>query len=220
MRTFCFCVCLCLSFIFYTRALGQDPLRFSETVAELKAEMPESEDHLIIFTGSSSIRMWKDVADRYPDYNIVNRGFGGSQMSDLLYFLDDLVINSNPCQVFIYEGDNDISAGKSNEQILTDAEMVFKKIWAANPDTEIVLISPKPSVARWNLKEQYLALNKSLAARADSDPKLKFVDVWTPVLDDNGLVRSDIFLKDNLHMNEKGYAVWEETIRPFLRSCK
>lgn len=220
MRAFWFLICIYFSVDMSTGIFAQDPLRFSEAIEEMNATSLKSPENLIIFTGSSSIRMWKDVAERYAGYNIVNRGFGGSQMSDLLYFLDDIVIKSNPCQVFIYEGDNDISAGKSKEQIIADAEKVIAKIWAANPDTEIVLISPKPSVARWNLKEQYLALNKSLASRARSEAKLKFVDVWTPVLDENGIVRSDIFLEDNLHMNAKGYEVWEETIRPYLRKCQ
>ncbi|MCB0666260.1 MAG: hypothetical protein KDC80_10575, partial [Saprospiraceae bacterium] len=79
--------------------MAQDPLRFSKDIEEMKSEKLKSTDGLIIFTGSSSIRMWKDVAERFPDYNIVNRGFGGSQMSDLLYFLDDIVIRSKPCQV-------------------------------------------------------------------------------------------------------------------------
>lgn len=107
---------------------AQDPTRFADQIAEFKNDAPVSGDNLIIFTGSSSVRMWKDVADRYSDFNIVNRGFGGSQMSDLLYYLDDIVTSSKPCQVFIYEGDNDINAGKSTDEILMDASKVLEKI--------------------------------------------------------------------------------------------
>ncbi|MCB0664920.1 MAG: hypothetical protein KDC80_03815, partial [Saprospiraceae bacterium] len=123
-------------------------------------------------------------------------------------------------QVFIYEGDNDISSGKTRDEILEDTKMVLDKIWSSDPETEIVLISPKPSVARWNLKEQYLALNTALSDLAEDHENLRFADVWHPALDENGMVMKDIFIQDNLHMNQKGYAIWETTIKPFLKDCK
>jgi lysophospholipase L1-like esterase len=202
---------------FLTRA--QDPLRFEKEIERIVEETSEFESPVTIFTGSSSIRMWRNVAGTYPDYHIVNRGFGGSQMSDLLYFLDALVLQSKPCQVFIYEGDNDISAGKSTEQIMLDAEIVCGRIWEASPNTEIVFISPKPSVARWHLKDRYLELNEALKIFAMKHPNTQFADVWSPALGSDGVVLQDIFLEDNLHMNQKGYAIWEAVIRPFLKQC-
>lgn len=199
---------------------AQDPLRFSAEIEQMKSQDISSSGDLIIFTGSSSVRMWKDVADRFPGYHIINRGFGGSQMSDLLYFLDDLVIDAKPCQVFIYEGDNDLSAGKTTSQILNDTKEVLERIWEASPDTDIVLISPKPSVARWNISDKYLHLNQALQELSEQYPNLHFADVWTPALDKDGTVMKDIFLEDNLHMNPKGYAIWEKTIRPFLKDCR
>ncbi|MCB0685538.1 MAG: hypothetical protein KDC53_03405 [Saprospiraceae bacterium] len=211
--------CIVLILITSLNLHAQDPTRFADQIEQMKAMPPQSKENLIIFTGSSSVRMWKDVASTFPEYNIVNRGFGGSQMSDLLYYVEDIVIKDMPCEVFIYEGDNDISAGKSTDAILQDTREVVEKIWAANPHTDIVLISPKPSVARWNMRDKYLALNQELRKMAKDNSHLRFVDVWTPALDADGVVFQDIFLEDNLHMNAKGYAIWEKAVRPYLRKC-
>jgi lysophospholipase L1-like esterase len=212
---------LCLMLLCGLITNAQDPLRFEKEIEKIidETSITENEKSLTIFTGSSSIRMWRNVAETYPEFHIANRGFGGSQMSDLLYYLDVLVLQAKPCQVFIYEGDNDISAGKSTEQIMMEAKKVCEKIWESSPNTEIVFISPKPSVARWNLKERYLELNQSLRRYATEHEYVKFADVWSPALGSDGVVLQDIFLSDNLHMNEKGYAIWETVIRPFLKAC-
>lgn len=206
-------------FISTNFVFSQDPLRFQAEIERMITEPAPPPDKLIIFTGSSSVRMWKNLMEAYPEFNLVNRGFGGSQMSDLLYYLDDLVLKSNPCQVFIYEGDNDISSGKTTEQIIMDTEAVCQKIWATNPDITIVLISAKPSVARWHLKGQYEQLNQAFKEMAITYGQLEFADVWTPSLDPDRMVFKDIFLEDNLHMNAKGYAIWKKTLQPFLRKC-
>lgn len=208
---------LCVCFMLIS-SQAQDPVRFQTQIDELVSLKRPSGNH-IIFTGSSSIRMWKNVNEVYPAYSIVNKGFGGSQMSDLSYYLDDLVLKSDPCQVFIYEGDNDLNAGKAVAEILGDTDKVISRIKGHNPAINIVLISPKPSVARWHLKEEYEALNRALAELASRDAQVEFADVWTPALDGNGVVFQDMFLSDNLHMNDKGYDIWKQVIEPFLSDC-
>src|SRR4051794_32863983 len=49
-----------------------------------------------LFSGSSSIRMWKTVARDFPGFNVLNRGFGGSQISDSVDFVDRIVVPSEP----------------------------------------------------------------------------------------------------------------------------
>ncbi|NND34433.1 MAG: G-D-S-L family lipolytic protein [Saprospiraceae bacterium] len=198
---------------------AQDPLRFQSQIRELEALPEATRGAHIIFTGSSSIRMWKTLAEDFTEHEVVNKGFGGSQMSDLGYYLEELVLSNEPCQIFIYEGDNDLNAGKTTDQILTDTREILARVQKSNPETQVVLISPKPSVARWHLKVKYEDLNKQLRLLADEDPHWAFADVWSPALDKNGEVLKDIFIDDNLHMNAKGYAIWKETIEPFLSSC-
>lgn len=193
----------------------EDPTRFAAQVKQLVSEA-DTDGGDIIFTGSSSVRMWKDVDSTYPSVKILNHGFGGSTMNDLLHYLDELVLQHNPRQVFIYEGDNDVAANIAAEQVLTTTSKVVEKILTHNPDCSIVFISPKPSVARWHLLEQYQALNNELAAFCQEKENVQFADVWTPMLDKDGMVFKDIFLADNLHMNAKGYAIWTKALKPYL----
>ncbi len=196
---------------------GQDPLRFADQVAEIKDRQIDSKNPLIIFTGSSSIRMWTDLEDRFPQYHLLNNGFGGSHFSDLIHYADELILRFNPTQVFIYEGDNDLAAGKSAAEIKRDTRKIVEIIHMTNKDCEVVLISPKPSLARWHLKEKYQELNKALREYADGKPAVKFADVWTPMLAPDGNVKNDLFIDDGLHMNQKGYDIWYEVLKPYLR---
>src|SRR5690606_22436751 len=128
----------------------------------------------IVFTGSSSIRMWEDLDLRFPEHQVLNTGFGGSQFSDLEAYLDQLVLDYRPVKVFIYEGDNDISARKRQREILETAENVILRLKRAKADLQIVLISPKPSISRWNLRGKYKRLNRKLNRLADNYQGVEF----------------------------------------------
>lgn len=169
----------------------------------------------IVFTGSSSIRMWKDVQQMFPEHQIINTGFGGSQTSDLLYYIYDLIYRYHPKKVFIYEGDNDISAGKSTDTIMTEIKELVRRINKFDPSMEIVLISPKPSIARWNLKGKYQRVNKKLKTWASKTPKVQYVDMWEVMVAQNKL-NKNIFLEDGLHMNAKGYSLWYNALKPYV----
>ncbi len=214
MRIFIFLSVLCLSI----SLSAQDPARFKSEIDNLLlADSSVNHKKLILFTGSSSIRIWKSLGADFPKQNTLNRGFGGSEMTDLLYYAGQLIIKHNPKQIFIYEGDNDINSGKSPEEILETADQLLSLIRAQLPkNVKVVFISAKPSVARWHLKETYIAYNTQLKAWTDQHKKVLFADVWTPMLDSNGEVLKDIFMEDGLHLNEKGYKIWTGTIRGFL----
>ena len=197
---------------------GQDPTRFESAIIAYEEQdkvipFPEG---AVLFVGSSSVRMWKTLDQDLAEVTTVNRGFGGSQFSDLLYYLDRIVTNYKPSKIFIYEGDNDISAGKKPKEILAEAKEVRSRISRALPGVPVYFIAAKPSVARWKLRKKYQQLNSQLAIYASKTPNTGFVNVWAPALDENGEVKKDIFLEDNLHMNEKGYAIWTKAIKPFL----
>ncbi len=172
----------------------------------------------VLFVGSSSIAIWQDVADYFTDYRVLNRGFGGSQFSDLIYYADRVIYPYKPSKIFIYEGDNDVAAGDKPKAILKEAKKLRKMI-AENLGEEIpvIFISPKPSGARWHLKEPYEKVNRMLQKYAAKTPNTEFADVWTPALDKNGEVFKHIFLKDNLHMNAEGYKIWQTVLMPYIR---
>lgn len=197
---------------------AQNSERFQKEVDSIVSHnLSVDRSDLILFTGSSSIRMWKDLKKAFPNHNVVNLGFGGSEMADLLYYLDKLVLQFKPKQVFIYEGDNDIAVGRSPEKIFAAADATLARIREELPQTEVIFISPKPSVARWHMKDKYEAFNNSLQAWTKDKRNVTYADVWTPMLKKDGVVRDDIFLRDKLHMNKKGYAIWTEELGKYLK---
>lgn len=199
---------------------AQDPSRFADQVSEIQnkyATLLDSTKETLVFTGSSSVRMWKSLESMFPDHQIVNSGFGGSQASDLLAYCDALITDFKPVKVFIYEGDNDISAKKKSKEIIKTFEQIIDQVKKSDPSAQIVLISPKPSISRWNLRRKYKRLNRKLKRLAKKDDGLEFADVWTPMLDGKK-VKQDIFIADGLHMNAKGYALWYDAIKPFVET--
>ena len=197
---------------------AQDPERFEEEVMAITQKYDTVWDQskkTIVFTGSSSIRLWEDLEERFPAYQVINSGFGGSQTSDLLVFLDELVLKYQPDQVFIYEGDNDLQDKKSPGKILKTSKEVISKIKATNSATSVVLISAKPSIARWDLRRKYRRFNRKLKKLCEKNPALLFANVWDPML--NGKeIRTDLFIEDGLHMNSKGYEIWYNVLSNYV----
>ena len=200
-------------------ATAQDPNRFKEQVDELVNQEYNfsTNKKLVVFAGSSSIRMWKDVADYFPDFNVINNGFGGSHFSDLLYFYNQLILKPAPEILFVYEGDNDIASNKKPGKILKEAKQLAAKIQHDLPETHVVYISPKPSIARVHLKNTYIKFNSKLEKYCKKHDNIEFADVWYPMLDNKGNVFKDVFLEDGLHMNKKGYDIWGKVIGGFLK---
>jgi len=155
--------CIFLLTIFWScRFNSSDPHRFDEEIKKIsKLPIPEGEG-LTVFTGSSSIRMWEGIKKDCSGVPVVNTGFGGSHMSDLLFFIEQTILRFQPDKVFIYEGDNDIAADKSPDAILKITKQVTNKILKSNPDITIHFISAKPSPSRWEYKEQYIQFNTLL----------------------------------------------------------
>ncbi|MCK0136075.1 GDSL-type esterase/lipase family protein [Arenibacter sp. S6351L] len=170
----------------------------------------------IVFVGSSSIKMWEELQDMFPGHQVLNSGFGGSQASDLLIFLDSIVLRYNPKKVFIYEGDNDVAAGKGTDEIIGNMKEIIKKVKRHNVATEIVLISTKPSIARWDLKGEYKRLNRHLRRLGKRADSVFYADVWKPMIS-KGKLKKSIFLKDGLHMNATGYRLWYDVLKDYIK---
>jgi lysophospholipase L1-like esterase len=169
----------------------------------------------VLFVGSSSIRMWPQEKS-FPKHATINRGFGGSQIADSVHFADRLVLKHEPGTIVFYAGDNDIARMKSPEQVAEDFQAFVKIVHEKLPKTKIVFIGIKPSLARWKLAETIQRANKLIQAQCEKGERLVFVDVFPPMLGDDGKPRPELFLKDGLHMTEAGYAVWTKLILPHL----
>ena len=203
---------LIISILANANLSAQDPHRFDEQIERFSELSIIEDEYLAIFTGSSSIRFWTDLVKNCDGMQVINTGFGGSHMSDLLYFLDETVLRFQPVKVYIYEGDNDISAGKKPKKILKTTKQITRKILDSNSETKIYFISAKPSPLRWSYKEEYVAFNSLLKDYCDSQDQLVYIDVWGAMLDTNGRVTPHIFVSDSLHLNRQGYLLWKEII--------
>ncbi|MDA0788841.1 MAG: GDSL-type esterase/lipase family protein [Proteobacteria bacterium] len=182
----------------------------------------------IVATGSSSMLYWRDrIQTDLAPLTIIPRGFGGSNMYDLRYFLPELVLRHEPRAVMIYEGDNDIALGASPEQVLLHFAAIVEELHLKLPGTRVYILAIKPSVSRWHLWPQMHETNERFRAFSAADPLVTYVDVATPMIEWDGeaaddtsdkvrKVSSDLFVGDMLHMNSKGYDVWRDAVRPVL----
>ena len=170
----------------------------------------------IVFLGSSSIRLWKTLAQDFPQHRVLNRGFGGSEIADSVYFSDRIVLQYEPRMVVLYAGGNDLNNGRPPAEVFADFQAFTAKVRAKLPAAEIAYISSAGNPARWAQVEKVKALNGMIAAFIKDQPHMKFIDVFSRMLGDDGLPRPEIFVADKLHMNAEGYKLWTEIVRPFL----
>jgi lysophospholipase L1-like esterase len=196
-----------------------NPNRFESTIQEFENEdkangyLPE----YVLFTGSSSIRMWKTLEADMAPVPVLNRGFGGSTIPDVLYFADRIILPHHPKTIVFYCGENDLSNDEAEAKLALKRFKEFHKYLKKNlPETQLYFIAIKPSIRRENYWPKLQEANKKLKKFMDGKKNYFFVDVASKMLDENGKVFQDIFLEDNLHMNEKGYKIWTETLKPLL----
>ncbi len=200
-------------------SVAQQAADFQEEVLEIQKKydtVSEKSKETIVFTGSSSIRLWNNLQELFPSYRVVNSGFGGSQAIDLLSYTNELILEYNPKKVFIYEGDNDLNDSKKPKRIIQVTKEIITKIRNYIPDARIVIISAKPSLARWHLKRKYKGLNRRFNRLCKKEQDLDYANIWDTMLDGKKL-RQDIFIEDGLHMNSKGYELWYQVIKNYVQ---
>lgn len=169
----------------------------------------------IVFVGSSSIRRW-DLTKYFPDLKTIHRGFGRSNMADVVRYVDRIVIPYKPRLVVVYAGDNDIARFSSSEQVAIEFEKFAKIVRARLPQTRIVFIGLKPSILRWSQVERMRRANELIRAFAAHDDHIGFVDIDGPMLGWDERPRKELFVEDGLHLTPAGYELWTMLLRPFL----
>jgi len=199
-------------------ATTADPARWDEEIrafetADASARPP---DGGIVFTGSSSIRLWTSLAADFPGMPVVNRGFGGSQLREVTAYVGRIVTPYRPRQVIVYCGGNDINAGRPASEVLADFQALVRAIHAGTPTARIAYISVAPNPARWPQIATVKAANQAIKDWTTTDPRLTFIDVYPAMLGPDGQPKPDIFVADRLHMNAKGYAIWRAIVGPHL----
>jgi len=173
--------------------------------------------HAVLFAGSSGIRLWKTLAQDFPDQRVINRGFGGSHIADSVHFADRLLIPCAPRLIVLRAGGNDINAGKSPEQVCGDFKEFVNTVRTKLPDVKIVFIGQNPTPARWKNREREQAANTLIRDFIKQTPPLVYVDTWDKVLGADGLPRAELFVADKLHFTPAGYKILTDLVRPTLR---
>jgi lysophospholipase L1-like esterase len=209
--------CACAYYISSTR--GKAAVWGSQISAYEKADrLNPPKAGVIVFTGSSSIRFWDTLANDMKPLEVINRGFGGSQIAQVNQYASRIVLPYQPRAVVLYAGDNDLSwpASKSPEQVFGDFRQFVEIIHTKLPETWIYYISIKPSIRRWGNWGKCQETNGLIADYIRTQPRVQFIDVDRAMLDAQGKPRKELFRWDGLHMNVEGYAVWTSIIKPVL----
>lgn len=170
----------------------------------------------ILFIGSSSIRMWTTLAKDFPQYDTLNRGFGGSQIADSVRYTKRIVIPYRPRLIVFFAGTNDVAAGKSAVEIEKDYRAFVEGVRAELPKVPIVYLSITPAPSRWDKLAVIQEANQRIRAYSEKTNGLRFLDLYGEFVDAQGGPRPELFLEDRLHLNPKGYKVWARRLRPVL----
>jgi lysophospholipase L1-like esterase len=209
---------VCCIVVAFNSAKAQQP--FYDEIQNFKKQDSTNPppQNAILFVGSSSFRKWTDVQSYFPGYTIINRGFGGSSLPDVIRYANDIIFPYHPKEIVIYCGENDFAASDN-----TSAEMVFERfktlyaiIRSKMPDVPVVFISIKPSPSRRKYWPKMIEANQMIKDFIGMQKNASYVDVYKPMLNEDGQPKPEIFLEDSLHMNANGYAIWQKAIQPYL----
>jgi lysophospholipase L1-like esterase len=171
----------------------------------------------ILFIGSSTFTKWTDVQTYFPKHTIINRGFGGSSLPNLIYYIKDIVYPYKPKQVVIYCGENDFTGGATAKVVADRVKQLFDLIREKYPKVPITYISIKPSPSREKYWAEMVAANKLIVELIAKTKRANYINTYDAMFNPDGKIMTDIFLADNLHMNAKGYAIWAKIMEPYLK---
>jgi lysophospholipase L1-like esterase len=204
-----------------TESVDSQGLPFYSEIQDFKKadSLHKPATNAILLVGSSSFRKWTDVQSYFPGYTIINRGFGGSTFPDVIRYAPDVIIPYKPKQVLIYCGDNDLASSDTvTPQIVANRfRTLFGIIRSQLPAANISFVSIKPSPSRAHLAGKMIETNQLIKAFLQSQKNTNYIDVYTKMLLADGSAMPDLFVEDKLHMNEKGYKIWQEAIQPYLK---
>ena len=170
----------------------------------------------ILFTGSSGIRRWTSLAQDFPEHTVINRGFGGCQLPDVVYYADRIIIPYKPKLIVVGAGGNDINAGKTPQQVLADFQTLVDKVRAELPETRIAFLSINPSPKRWSQAAEQREANRLVKDYVARGQNLEYIELFDAFLGSDGKPREELFVADQLHPNAEGYKVRTLIVRPHL----
>ncbi len=199
--------------------LDPDPLRFEKQIDTFIKwdQMNSFPARAVLFSGSSSIRLWFTSED-FPDLPVINRGFGGAHISDLLYYFDQTVSKYQPSVIVIYCGDNDIAGGKSAGRVYDDFLKFITKMHDYLPGTKLIYLPIKPSLSRWEFWPEMQKANRLIEQFIQKNDDLLYIDTATPLLSPDNKPKQFLFKADSLHLNQNGYQIWQSALNQPLNN--
>lgn len=194
------------------------PARWEKTIAAFEAadKTQPPPAHAILFIGSSTIVRWKTLAQDFPQHTVINRGFGGSQIADSVFYADRIVIPYRPRMIVLRAGGNDIHAGKTPEQVAADFQAFVEKVRAKLPEVRIAYLPINASPSRWANAEREQQANQLIKAYIATGQNLDYIDASAATLGADGKPREDLFVQDRLHFNAEGYKILAAIVRKHL----
>ena len=218
MNRIAYCLLL-FCFVCTVNVHAQQPPFYDEIQAFKKQDSIKlPPQHAILFVGSSSFTKWTDIESYFPQYTIINRGFGGSSLPDVIYYANDIIFPYHPKEIVIYCGENDFAASDtvSAATVVNRFKTLYWMIRTKMKTVPVVFVSIKPSPSRRQYWTKMIEANKEIRSYLATQPHTTFVDVFSLMLNENNQPKPEIFLSDSLHMNAKGYAIWQKAIQPHL----
>lgn len=217
MKKIAFLISVCIS-VFTLKIFSQPPFYDEIRAFKIQDSLHKPPQNAILFVGSSSFRKWTDVQSYFPGYTIINRGFGGSTLPDVIRYANDIIFPYHPKQIVIYCGENDFAADST-----TTAEIVFERfktlygmIREKMPIVPVDFVSIKPSPSRRGYWTKMIEANRLIKDYISKQKNTSFINVFDLMLNDNKQPKPEIFTNDSLHMNANGYKIWQKAIQPYL----
>lgn len=199
----------------FQTAQAQQSWPFSDEIAAFvhQDSLHAPEKGGILFVGSSSIRKWTDLQERFHGFALIRRGFGGSTFLDLLHYASKIVWPYRPSKIFVYEGENDLAFGQSEDSVYSRFLQFYAEMRSILPETKMYFISIKPDPSRMQFLSKVIAVNHRIQAFCLKHPcHISYLDVYHPMMEPNGHPNPAIFVSDSLHMNAKGYDIWQSVL--------
>ncbi|MFY0608015.1 MAG: GDSL family lipase [Cyclobacteriaceae bacterium] len=182
-------------------------------ILEQKIQHLSDREDLIVFYGSSSIRLWEDMVEDLAPLPVLNLGFGGSSFSWCIYYFDRLFKNIKPKHLVIYVGDNDLANGIPPEKVLKKFKRLTHLIRMTYPKVPMDFITIKPSPIRTYLQPEIILTNNLIRKELLATNRAELINVYDSMLDEKGVARPELYLEDQLHLNRKGYKIWKGILR-------
>lgn len=217
-----FALLLLPAFVPVLAATTNNPARWEKDIAALEkndATNPPPQG-AVLFIGSSSVRLWKTLAQDFSEYKVINRGFGGSEISDSVFFADRIVVPYRPAMIVLHAGNNDLNSGKTPERVFEDFKDFVAKVRTKLPDVRIAFLSINPSPKRAAQMEKQKKANGLIREFIATATNMDYIDIFDALLGPDGQPREDLSAPDKLHANAEGYKIRAAIVRPHLEWMK